>query len=232
MKASDALVTIGLARSFGHRVALRDLSIAIRPGERYGFLGPNGAGKTTAIRCILGLLAPSAGQVSIFGDQDPVQRLRHVGAMVETPAFHDFLSGRENVYLSAAYAGIADPNVDAVLEEVGLTSRADDRVSDYSLGMRQRLGLARALLGRPRILILDEPTNGMDPRGIKDVRDLLLRLAEDHQTTVFISSHMLTEVQQLCTRVGILDRGVLVSESVVGNDLEDRYLSVTRGGSE
>ena len=213
-------------------MALRDLSLTVRPGELYGFLGPNGAGKTTAIRCILGLLAPSAGQVSIFGEHDPVQRLRHVGAMVETPAFHEFLSGRENLSLSSAYAGIVEPAFDRVLDHVGLRDRADDRVSDYSLGMRQRLGLARALLGSPRLLILDEPTNGMDPRGIKDVRDLLLRLSEEHQTTVFISSHLLSEVQQLCTRVGILDRGVLVSESVVDDDLEGRYLSATGGRSE
>ena len=232
MKASDALVTIGLSREFGRRVALRDLSLKIRPGELYGFLGPNGAGKTTAIRCILGLLSPSAGQVSIFGEHDPVQRLRNVGAMVETPAFHEFLSGRENLSLSAAYAGMGELDFDSVLDNVGLRDRADDRVSDYSLGMRQRLGLARALLGAPRLLILDEPTNGMDPRGIKEVRDLLLGLSEHHQTTVFISSHLLSEVQQLCTRVGILDRGVLVSESVVDDDLEARYLSATGGRAE
>ena len=232
MKASDALVTIGLSREFGRRVAVKDLSLAVRPGELYGFLGPNGAGKTTAIRCILGLLSPSSGQVSIFGEHDPVLRLRHVGAMVETPAFHEFLSGRANLALSAAYAGIDESDFDDVLDQVGLRDRADDRVSDYSLGMRQRLGLARALIGRPRLLILDEPTNGMDPRGIKEVRDLLLRLSEQHQTTVFISSHLLAEVQQLCTRVGILDQGVLVSESVVDDDVEDRYLSATKGRTE
>ncbi len=229
MKASDALVTIGLSRRFGRRVALQDLSLAVRPGEVYGFLGPNGAGKTTAIRCILGLLTPSAGGVSIFGEEDPVQRLRHVGAMVETPAFHEFLTARENLALSSAYAGFDKPEFDAILDDVGLSDRSNDRVSDYSLGMRQRLGLARALLGTPRLLVLDEPTNGMDPRGIKEVRDLLLRLSERHRTTVFISSHLLSEVQHLCTRVGILNHGVLVSETVVDEHLETHYLSATEG---
>ena len=229
MMASDALVTIGLSRHFGQRAALHDLSLAVRPGEIYGFLGPNGAGKTTAIRCILGLISPTAGHVSIFGEAHPDRRLSSVGAMVETPAFHEFLSGRHNLSLSAAYAGLDEADLDSILEEIGLRDRADDRVSDYSLGMRQRLGLARALLGRPRLLVLDEPTNGMDPRGIKEVRDLLLGLSERHGTTIFISSHLLAEVQHLCTRVGILDQGVLVSESVVDGDLEARYLRATQG---
>jgi len=226
--ASDALVTIGLGRRFGARTALSDLSIGVRQGEIYGFLGPNGAGKTTAIRCILGLLSPSAGTVSIFGETHPTRRLMHVGAMVETPAFHGFLSGRENLLVSAAYGDIPPQAVESALEQVGLLDRGNDRVSEYSLGMCQRLGLARAILGEPRLLILDEPTNGMDPRGIKDVRDLLLNLAAERGTTIFISSHLLAEVQHLCTRVGILDQGVLVSESVVDGDLEERYLSVTK----
>jgi ABC-2 type transport system ATP-binding protein len=227
--ASDALVTIGLGRRFGARAAVHDLSIGVRPGEIYGFLGPNGAGKTTAIRCILGLISPTSGSVAIFGESHPVRRLRGVGAMVETPAFHGFLSGRENLLLSAAYGGIAPQAVEDALEQVGLGDRAGDRVSEYSLGMRQRLGLARAIVGEPRLLILDEPTNGMDPRGIKEVRDLLLSLAESQGTTIFISSHLLAEVQHMCTRVGILDQGVLVSEAVVGGDLEQRYLEATKG---
>jgi len=149
--------------------------------------------------------------------------------MVETPAFHAFLSGKENLALSAAYAGVDVSGLDGSRDEVGLLDRAHDRVSDYSLGMRQRLGLARALIGQPRLLILDEPTNGMDPRGIKDVRELLVGLAEQRGTTIFISSHLLAEVQQMCTRVGILDRGALVSESGVDGDLEARYLAATQG---
>ncbi len=229
MKASDALVTIGLGRNFGDRKALCDLSIAVRSGEVYGFLGPNGAGKTTAIRCILGLLSPHAGSVSIFGETDEVRRRKRVGAMVETPAFHTFLSGRANLALSAAYAGEDTANLDGLFERVGLLERADDRVADYSLGMRQRLGLARALIGDPKLLILDEPTNGMDPRGIKEVRDVLLGLSRDCGVTIFVSSHLLAEVQQMCSRVGILHAGRLVSECSVDGDLEARYLAATEG---
>jgi ABC-2 type transport system ATP-binding protein len=227
--ASDALVTNAITRRFGSRFAVISLSLAVRVGEIYGFLGPNGAGKTTAIRCILGLIAPNSGSVSIFGESDPVLRRIGVGAMVETPAFHEFLTGHENLALSAAYGDIEPGSIGAALAAVGLADRGHERVSTYSLGMRQRLGLARAILGRPRLLILDEPTNGMDPRGMRDVRELLVGLAASG-TTVLLSSHLLAEVSQLCTRVGILDQGVLVHESVVDDDLEGVYLSVTGGG--
>ncbi len=228
--ASDALVTTGLSRRFGGRTALSDLSLSVRCGEIYGFLGPNGAGKTTAIRCMLGLIRADEGHTSIFGDSDPVTRLAHVGAMVETPAFHLFLTGTENLVLSARYAGLQLDSVRDALSAVGLADRSEDTVGSYSLGMRQRLGLARAILGQPRLLILDEPTNGMDPRGMADVRELLQRLSEEHGTTVFVSSHLLAEVEKLCTRVGILDRGRLVAECAVGDDLEATYLSATSKG--
>ena len=227
--ASDALVTNGISRRFGQREALRSLSFSVREGEIYGFLGPNGAGKTTAIRCILGLIKADSGSVSIFGDSDTVSRLTGVGSMVETPAFHGFMTGHENLVLSAAYAGIEESVIPPALAAVGLADRAHEAVDGYSLGMRQRLGLARAIMGSPRLLILDEPTNGMDPRGMKDVRDLLVRLAAQG-TSILVSSHLLAEVQQFCTRVGILDHGVLVHEGVVGDDLEAVYLSVTQRG--
>ena len=225
--ASDALVTNELSRRFGQRVALDSLSIRVRRGEIYGFLGPNGAGKTTAIRCILGLIRADSGTTSVFGESDPVQRLRHIGAVVETPAFHPFLSGREALELSARYGGISVHSVDEALDWVGLSERSHDRVSTYSLGMRQRLGLARALLGRPPLLVLDEPTNGMDPRGMADVRNRLLTMAADHGTTVFISSHLLSEVEKLCDRVGILHHGRLVAECAVDADVESTYLAAT-----
>ena len=227
--ASDALVTNEISRRFGQREALRSLSMAVREGEIYGFLGPNGAGKTTAIRCILGLIAMDSGSVSIFGDQDRVCGVWGVGSMVETPAFHDFMTATENLALSAAYAGMDEAEIPEALQAVGLASRAHERVEGYSLGMRQRLGLARAIMGSPRLLILDEPTNGMDPRGMKDVRDLLQSLSEQG-TTILVSSHLLGEVQQFCTRVGILDGGLLVHEGSVGDDIESVYLSVTEGG--
>ncbi|MAY80493.1 MAG: ABC transporter ATP-binding protein [Deltaproteobacteria bacterium] len=227
--ASEALVTTGLSKRFGARHAVSDLSLSVRPGEVYGFLGPNGAGKTTAIRCMLGLTSLDAGNVQIFGESDPVDRLRNVGAMVETPAFHSFMSGRENLELAAAYSGVDIQAIFPALERVGLADRAEDKVGSYSLGMCQRLGLARAILGEPKLLILDEPTNGLDPRGMKDVRDLLTGLAEEKGTTVFVSSHLLAEVQQMCTRVGILDQGRLVSESSVEGDIEALYLATTSG---
>lgn len=227
MVASDALVTNQLSRRFGRREAVSNVSICVRSGEIYGFLGPNGAGKTTAIRCMLGLIRADSGRTEFFGEADSVKRLEGVGAMVETPAFHAFLSARDNLLLSARYADLPENDVDEALQIVGLSDRIHDRVGTYSMGMRQRLGLARAILGRPRLLILDEPTNGMDPRGVADVRTLIKDLVREHGTTVFISSHHLAEVEKLCSRVGILDRGHLVAECAVDERLEETYLSVT-----
>ncbi len=193
------------------------LDLTVREGDVYGFLGPNGAGKTTAIRCILGLIRKDEGQVSLFGETDPIRQRAFVGALVETPAFHGGLSGWQNLKLAASYAGTPDAGgaIQDALSRVGLLGRERDLVRGYSLGMRQRLGIARALVGRPRILILDEPTNGLDPRGMKEVRDLLRELARRDRLTVFISSHLLAEVQQLCDRVGILEKGRLVYEGDV-----------------
>lgn len=214
---SAALETKGLTRRFGSRVAVNALTLNVAEGDLYGFLGPNGAGKTTAIRCMLGLIRKDSGAVSVFGDTDPVRQRRHLGALVETPAFLDTFSAQHNLELAAAYAGVADPAgaIVEALERVGLRGREQEPVRAYSLGMRQRLGIARALVGRPRLLILDEPTNGLDPRGMKEVRDLLGALARRDGLTVFVSSHLLGEVQLLCNRVGILDRGRLVYEGEV-----------------
>lgn len=210
-----ALVTKGLTRRFGSRTAVDNLSVEVLEGDTYGFLGPNGAGKTTAIRCILGLIKKDAGDVSIFGETGLAAR-RHVGAMVETPAFHKWMSGRANLERAVAFAGVGDrSDIERSLELVGLKGREEEPVGTYSLGMRQRLGIARALVGRPRLLILDEPTNGLDPRGMKEVRDLLANLARTEKLTIFISSHLLAEIEALCSRVGIIEDGKMIAEGQV-----------------
>ena len=227
--ASEALVTEGLTRRYGARTSLDALSVRVLEGDVYGFLGPNGAGKTTAIRCILGLIAADAGSVTIFGERDPVRQRAHVGAMVETPAFHGWMTGRQNLERAVAFAGQGSKeDIDRALSQVGLLGRDGEKVQGYSLGMRQRLGIARTLVGRPRLLILDEPTNGLDPRGMREVRDLLSQLARDTRLTIFISSHLLAEIEQLCSRVGILNQGRLVSEGTVDELIarRDRVLEV------
>ncbi|TNE90043.1 MAG: ABC transporter ATP-binding protein [Deltaproteobacteria bacterium] len=216
---SPALEVRGLTRTFGRIAAVSDLELTVNVGDVYGFLGPNGAGKTTAIRCMLGLIRRDSGTVRVFGESDLTAARRHVGAIVETPAFHAWMSGTENLRHAAAYAGIPRGQVEGeiarVLDRVGLTHRAIDSAGTYSLGMKQRLGIARALLGRPRLLVLDEPTNGLDPRGMAEMRQLIRSLARNEQITIFISSHLLAEVQQMCNRVGILSAGRLKAEGRV-----------------
>lgn len=214
-----ALRVRGLTRRFGARVAVQDLDLHVEEGDVYGFLGPNGSGKTTAMRCILGLIAKDAGEVEIFGATDRRQALRSTGAIIEVPAFHGWLSGWDNLLLSAGALGLSPTDARAevarVLDRVGLSERSKDRAAGYSLGMKQRLGIARALLGRPRLLLLDEPTNGLDPRGMREMRDLIRSLALHDRITVFISSHLLAEVQAVCNRVGILQDGRLRAEGAV-----------------
>ena len=213
---TPALVTEGLTRRFGERLAVDQLSIQVEPGDVYGFLGPNGAGKTTAIRCILGLIRKDAGSVRIFGETNPVRQRAHVGAMVETPRFFDWMSARGNLERAVAFAGVGDrTDIDRSLQLVGLWGRESEPVRTYSLGMRQRLGIARALVGRPKLLVLDEPTNGLDPRGMKEVRDLLATLARTTNLTIFISSHLLDEIEKLCDRVGIIEHGRMIAEGRV-----------------
>jgi ABC-2 type transport system ATP-binding protein len=214
-----ALEVRGLTRSFGKRIAVKSLDLRVVAGDVYGFLGPNGAGKTTAMRCILGLIRSNSGTVSIFGEKRSFRTLRHIGAIVETPAFHVWMTGRQNLHLAAAYSGLGpkqgNDEIARVLERVGLSERAHDRAGAYSLGMKQRLAIARALLGRPKLLLLDEPTNGLDPRGMHEVRELIRTLALHDNITVFISSHLMGEVQAICNRVGIIQEGTLRAEGTV-----------------
>lgn len=205
--------TEGLTRRFGRRIAVDNVGLQVGPGEIYGFLGPNGAGKTTTIRMLLGLMRPSAGTVRLFGKDLTKHRLdvlRRVGSLVESPSYYGHLTGRENLEVIRRILRVSKRRIDDVLDVVGLTKDADRPVKGYSLGMKQRLGLAMALVGRPELLILDEPTNGLDPAGIREIRRLIVQLAKEHGMTVFVSSHLLSEVEQMATKVGILYQGRLI----------------------
>ena len=220
-----AIITRELTKSYGDRVAVSSLDLEVRRGEVFGFLGPNGAGKTTTIRMLVGLVRPSGGRIEILGrDLSRWGRsvLPRVGALIESPGFHPSLSGRDNLRLFAhATGGLPPVELDRVLDLVDLRQRQHDRVRSYSLGMRQRLGVAIALLHQPELLLLDEPSNGLDPAGVVEMRDLLRRLAAEGRT-VFVSSHALAEVQQSCDRVAIIDRGRLVELSPIADLVGDR----------
>ncbi len=222
-QAEGVLKTIQLSKSYGSRKAVDGLDLEVSRGELFGFLGPNGAGKTTTIRMVLGLIAPSAGSVEILGREVRRNRSRvlpRVGALVESPALYGYLSGRDNLRaVGDLLGGLPRGRIDEVIEIVALAGREKDRVRTYSLGMKQRLGLAMALLNDPDLLILDEPGNGLDPAGIVEMRDLLRRLSAEGKT-VFISSHVLSEVQQICSRVAIIDQGRLIRVAPVAELLE------------
>jgi ABC-2 type transport system ATP-binding protein len=213
---ASVIRTTALTKRFGRLTAVDAVDLDVREGDRYGFLGPNGSGKTTTVRMLLGLVLPTSGEVELLGTGRLRTVLPQVGAMIEGPAAYGHLSGRTNLALSDA-AGRGGSRrtrrtrVGEVLEQVGLDAVDDRPVKAYSLGMRQRLGIGAALLRKPRLLVLDEPTNGLDPQGIREVRDLLLQL-NAQGTTVFLSSHLLAEIEALCTRVGVLDRGRLVAQ--------------------
>jgi ABC-2 type transport system ATP-binding protein len=222
--------TKGLGKRFGNRWAVRNLDLSITRGDIFGFLGPNGAGKSTTIRMLLSLIAPSEGEVELFGI--PLRRRRasalaRVGGFVERADFYLHLSGRRNLRIVGdLIGGVASAAVDEVLETVGLAARAGDRVKSYSQGMKQRLGLAAALLGNPELLILDEPTTGLDPLGIKEVRDLISRLAQERNITIFLSSHLLAEIEQLATSMAIINNGTLVVQGQVRKLLDTQEISI------
>ncbi len=224
---APAIRTAGLTKRYGEQAAVDGLDLTVPRGALYGFLGPNGAGKTTLIRMALGLVHPTAGRVEVLGEPvtDPAARaraLRRCGALVEEPGFWRGLSGRRNLECLVRSAGPRDDRdarlgrIDEVLRLTDLSGAAGKRVKAYSQGMRQRLGIAAALLGSPRLLVLDEPTNGLDPTGMREIR-LLLRRLSDEGTTVFVSSHLLWEVEAMCDTVGVLVRGRLVAEGPPSN---------------
>jgi ABC-2 type transport system ATP-binding protein len=220
-----ALATRGLRKSYGSRLALDGLDLTVPRGVVYGFLGPNGAGKTTTMRLLTGLLHPDAGTIELLGQpfrRGDRRRLFSVGALVESPSFYPYLDGRQNLRaLSATGAPVPAGRIEELLELVGLRDRARDKVSGYSLGMKQRLGIAGALLSDPQLLLLDEPANGLDPAGIVAMRETLRRLAASGKT-VFVSSHLLAEVQVLADVVGIIARGKLVREGTLDSLLNDQ----------
>jgi ABC-2 type transport system ATP-binding protein len=210
--------TSGLTKRFGERVAVDDVELRVPRGSAFGYLGPNGAGKTTLIRMLLGLTDATSGSMQLLGRPVPADRaaaLARVGAIVEEPRFHGYLTGRENLsVIAAAREPEAHDRIDGALTRVGLSQRADERVKRYSLGMRQRLGVARSLLADPELLILDEPTNGLDPAGIHEFRDMIRGFVAEGRT-VLLSSHLLDEVEKICDQVAIVDQGRVVMQGSI-----------------
>src|SRR2546421_6610892 len=216
MSTEEVITTRRLTKRYGKDVlAVADLDLSVRRGEVYGFLGLNGAGKTTTLRMLLGLIRPTSGTAVVAEHRpgDP-RGLARIGSLVEAPAFYPYLSGQENLRVIATYAGVPHSKVDPALEQVELLDRGKDNFGNYSMGMKQRLGVAAALLKEPELLILDEPTNGLDPQGVVEMRSLIRRLGTGPRI-VLLSSHLLSEMAQGCDRVGIIRQGRLVSEGTV-----------------
>ena len=219
------LRVVNLVKRFGNVTALTGLNLQVLPGEVYGLLGPNGAGKSTLIGSILGLVKPNGGAIEVFGQDARHNRsevLRRTGAVIESPAFYPYMGGSDNLQVVArTIGGVAQGRIDEMLELVGLGARGKDKVKTYSTGMRQRLGLASVLLGNPDLVILDEPTSGLDPAGALEFRRLIRSVATEQGKTVFISSHLLTEVEQMCDRVGIVKLGQTVAEGRLEDLLQE-----------
>lgn len=213
--------TTNLTKTYGNQRSVDDVNITVNRGEIYGFLGRNGAGKTTTIRMLLGLIKPSFGEIEIFGEsleKDSTEILKRIGSIVEVPGFYENLTAKENLQINAKIIGIHKKNIiNEVLELVGLEKETTKLVGNYSLGMKQRLGIARSLLHYPELLILDEPTNGLDPIGIKEMRRLILSLAKERNITIFISSHILSEIEQLVSHIGIINHGKLLEELTIAD---------------
>jgi ABC-2 type transport system ATP-binding protein len=219
------LVANHLTKVIGDRTIVDSVSFQLYPGEVFGFLGPNGAGKTTTIRMLVGLIKPTAGSATVCGydiRRDFEKAMRHVGCIVETPDLYRFMTGRENLEHFARMLGAKAEEIERVAELVQLSHRLDQRVGTYSLGMRQRLGIAQALLGSPRLLILDEPANGLDPAGIREIRELLRELATERQMSVFVSSHLLGEIEMMCDRVAIIHHGRILRDGPVKELISSR----------
>lgn len=214
MAATSIIETSHLSKKYGGALRVNDLSLRVPEGCIYGFLGPNGAGKSTTLKMILGLVRPTGGDISVFGTsltrRHRLAILKQVGSLIESPSYYGHLTGEENLRIVQTMRGVPAQNIQEVLEIVRLSDQKNKRVAHYSLGMKQRLGLAAALLGYPRLLILDEPTNGLDPAGIQEMRELIKELPQRFGMTVLVSSHLLSEIDQMADHVGIIREGELV----------------------
>ncbi|MBO0739765.1 MAG: ABC transporter ATP-binding protein [Alphaproteobacteria bacterium] len=234
--SAPAIETIGLTKRFGERLAVDAVNLTVPAATAFGFLGHNGAGKTTLVRTLLGLTAASSGEMYMLGHRLPAERglaLARVGAIVDEPLFYPHLTGRENLRVMAAVrGGDSASRIPPALERVGLSARADDAVKTYSMGMRQRLGIARCLLCDPMLLILDEPTNGLDPGGILEFRKLVRELVEDEGRTVFLSSHLLDEVEKICDAAAIVDRGRVIAVGTIAELSADDGHTILIGSSD
>jgi lantibiotic transport system ATP-binding protein len=237
-----AIETEDVTRRFGARTVLHQISLRVPQSGIYGFVGLNGAGKTTMIRLLLGLIKPDAGTIRVFGQSFSQDLLRRVGSLVEVPSLYSHLTGRENLEVTRRQIAAPRSRIDHALAVVRLSADADRLVRQYSLGMKQRLGLALALLNSPDLLILDEPTNGLDPAGIPEIRDLLRRMPRERGTTIFLSSHLLSEVEQIAESIGIVHEGKLLFQGSLAqlrerrspeqNSLEDIFLDLTGSGRQ
>ncbi len=218
-----------VSKSFGKRKIIDNISLKVNSGEIFGFLGPNGSGKTTTIKMILRLIDSDDGEIKVNGLDNRKQfeqAMECIGAIVENPDMYKYMSGIDNLKLHARIRNIDEKRINEVLEMVGLKDRAKDKVGKYSLGMKQRLGLALTLLHNPKVLILDEPTNGLDPAGIKQLRDILKKISHEENVAVFVSSHILTEMQQMCDRVAVLDNGKIVKIEQITNSKEEKIETI------
>lgn len=240
MNTNLAVRTKNLFKSFDGKEVIHDCTMSVEKGTIYGFLGKNGAGKTTVFKILLGLLKPTMGEAAVLG-MDSVKNnldiLKRTGSLIETPIFYEHLSAVENLQIHLDYMGTANADIEGTLELVGLPNMGTQAVSTFSLGMRQRLGIARALVHNPELLILDEPINGLDPVGIKEMRELFCRLVQEREITILLSSHILSEMEHTADRIGVIVDGMVVQEidpreikKQYPNGMEDYLLAVTNGG--
>ncbi len=237
-----AIISNDIMKSYNGKEVLKNCTMMVKKGQIYGFLGPNGAGKTTAFKVLTGLITPSAGEAKIMGldvIKNKIEIQRIIGSIIETPLFYNHLSARDNIKIHLEYMGIYKKDIEGLLKIVGLPNAGEKSVNQFSLGMKQRLGIARALSHSPQILILDEPINGLDPMGIIEMRKLLISLSKECGVTILISSHILSEIEHIADVIGVIVEGTVVKEvSMLNikdsypNGLEEYFLSIIKGGKE